>query len=107
VGLIAHYEFENNANDSSGNVNHGTEIGGITYADGLLGQAASFNGADSYIEVPDSSSLEFTNTITVNAWVNVSADTDRYLANVHYEKRGTRTAFKRSPIITNYCYLSV
>jgi hypothetical protein len=24
-GLVAHYEFEGNANDSSGNGNHGTE----------------------------------------------------------------------------------
>ncbi len=28
-GLVAHYEFEGNANDSSGNNNHGTEHGGV------------------------------------------------------------------------------
>jgi len=48
-GLVAHYEFEGNANDSSGNENHGTEHGGVTYTDGVIGQAGSFDGVDDYI----------------------------------------------------------
>jgi len=38
-GLVAHYEFEGNANDSSGNGNHGTEHGGVSYVDGVIGKA--------------------------------------------------------------------
>jgi len=49
-GLIAHYEFEDNADDSSGNNNNGAEYGGVTYTDGIIGKAASFDGVDSYIE---------------------------------------------------------
>ena len=41
-GLVAHYEFEGDTNDSSGNGNHGTEHGGVSYVDGVIGQAGSF-----------------------------------------------------------------
>ncbi|NWF67389.1 MAG: LamG domain-containing protein, partial [Campylobacterales bacterium] len=48
-GLVAHYEFEGNANDSSGNGNNGTEYGGVGYVDGVIGKAGSFDGMDNYI----------------------------------------------------------
>jgi hypothetical protein len=49
-GLVAHYEFEGNANDSSGNGNHGTEHGGVSYVDGVIGKAGSFDGVDDWID---------------------------------------------------------
>jgi len=36
-GLVAYYEFEGNANDSSGNGHNGTEYGGVTYVSGING----------------------------------------------------------------------
>ena len=48
-GLVAHYEFEGNANDSSENGDHGTEHGGVGYTDGVIGKAGSFDGIDDYI----------------------------------------------------------
>ena len=50
-GLVAHYEFEGNAKDSSGNGNNGIEHGGVGYVDGVIGKAGSFDGVDDYIEV--------------------------------------------------------
>jgi len=51
AGLVAHYEFEGNANDSSGNGRHGTPVGGATFALGQSGQALSLDGVDSYVAV--------------------------------------------------------
>lgn len=67
-GLIAYYGFEGNANDSSGNGNHGTEYGGINYLDGKIGKAAMFDGENTYISVADNSSLRL-NIFTITAWV--------------------------------------
>jgi len=50
-GLVAHYEFEGNANDSSGNKHNGTAHGGVTYTDGVIGKAANFDGDDDWIEL--------------------------------------------------------
>ena len=50
-GLVAHYEFEGNADDSRGNGNDGTENGGVTYVDGVIGKAGSFDGVNDYIKV--------------------------------------------------------
>ncbi len=43
-GLVAHYPLDGNAQDASGNGNHGTANGGLTYGDGAVDQAASFDG---------------------------------------------------------------
>jgi len=67
AGLVAHYEFEGNANDSSGNGNNGTEYGGVSYVDGVIGQAGSFDGVDDYIAIPfDAIDQE----LSISFWMN-------------------------------------
>ncbi len=46
-GLVAHYQFENNLLDSSGNGNNGTATGTPAYAAGQAGQAINLGGAAS------------------------------------------------------------
>lgn len=46
----AWYKFENNADDSEGGFNNGT-ASNVTYSAGKVDQAASFNGATSYVDV--------------------------------------------------------
>ena len=53
TGLIAHYPLNGTADDASANVNHGIENGGLDYVDGVQGLAASFDGADDYIDLPN------------------------------------------------------
>jgi len=59
------------ATDLSGNGNHGTVS--ATRAEGKFGQAVQFDGVDDAIRVQHSSSLVFSNAITVEAWVNLDA----------------------------------
>lgn len=73
-GLGAYYPFDGNANDSSGNGNHGTEVG-VNLANDRNSNANSayfFDGQDHYINVPASSSVQPQNAISVAAWVNTS-----------------------------------
>jgi len=50
--LIAYYPFNGDVNDESGNDNHGSIIGEISYPDGELnGAAALFTGMDDYVEI--------------------------------------------------------
>src|SRR6185436_16603858 len=73
TGLIARYTFDGNANDVSGNNNHGTLVGGITLTTDRFGganRAYSFNGSNSYISVPASATLNSPTTgCTQAAWV--------------------------------------
>ena len=68
---VAHYSFDGNTNDSSGNGNNGT-LTGATYTAGPSGQAISFNGNQS-VAVPNSSSLQLSGDFTVSAWFNLDA----------------------------------
>ena len=52
-GLIAYYPFDGNANDMSGNMNDGTEFGGVTYNDGIMDLAVNLDGINDYIDVPN------------------------------------------------------
>src|SRR3972149_9527659 len=60
-GLAGYWPLNGNADDESGNNNHGTEYGGITYITGKRGLAANFNGVDGRITT--SSSTGFNNII--------------------------------------------
>jgi len=64
-GLVAHYEFEGNAKDSSGNDNNGTEHGGVSYVDGVIGKAGSFDGVDDRIKI-NNDVLDGLNLFTIN-----------------------------------------
>ena len=68
--LVAYYPFNGNANDESGNGNDGTEVGGVSYQEGICGTGAEFDGIDDYLTVPISSSLSsITNQATIAMFV--------------------------------------
>jgi hypothetical protein len=76
-GLVAFYPFSGNANDASGNGNDGTVNGATLTSDrfGNENKAFSFNGAaygsnsNSYILVPNSSSLQVGSALSISIWV--------------------------------------
>src|ERR1039457_1622522 len=74
TGIVSWWKAELNANDQTG-LNNGTTINGASYAPGKIGEAFSFNGANQYVFVPNSPSLNVTNQFTLQAWVNPSSMT--------------------------------
>jgi hypothetical protein len=68
-GLVAYYSFDGNANDASGNGNHGTLFGGIVFVGGKTGLAAQFDGSDDYITAANHPSLDLTASFTLLAWI--------------------------------------
>jgi methionine-rich copper-binding protein CopC len=72
TGLVGEYGFNDGTgttlSDSSGDKNNGT-ISNATWVAGLSGSALSFNGANSWVTIPNSASLQLTNAMTLEAWV--------------------------------------
>jgi hypothetical protein len=75
TGLVAYFPFGGNANDASGNGNNGTVSNATLTSDrfGNANSAYSFNGANAYIDVPDSTSLHISSNFTLSAWIYQSA----------------------------------
>src|SRR5262249_31493972 len=71
-GLVSWWKGEGNANDAADG-NSGTLYGGVTFANGEVGQSFSFNGSTAHVRVPDQPNLRFTNGLSVEAWINPSA----------------------------------
>ena len=73
-GLVGYWSFTGNANDVSGNGNNGTNNGATLTTDrfGNANSCYSYNGVSSYINVPNSVSLQFNGGITISTWVNAS-----------------------------------
>ncbi|MCD4722047.1 MAG: PKD domain-containing protein [Desulfobacula sp.] len=76
-GLVAYYPFNGNANDESGNGNHGTEQGGVALTIDRFGNtnsAYSFDGVDDKIEVLHNSILNFgEGDFSIGLWVKGSS----------------------------------
>ncbi|MFH1656921.1 MAG: LamG-like jellyroll fold domain-containing protein [bacterium] len=76
--LVGEWKFDDGADptrDSSGNGNNGDLVGFTTpgWTDkGIFGQALEFDGIDDYINCGSSTSLNITDEITIEAWVNMS-----------------------------------
>jgi len=66
-GLVAHYSFENNVLDLSGNGNHGVNNGAI-FVDGKSGKALKFDGNDYATLVGSNVLMPDPKSWTISAW---------------------------------------
>ena len=73
VGLVAEYSFNEGVgttvSDASGNSNHGIVSGASWSTLGKYGGALSFDGVNDWVTINDSASLDLTNGMTLEAWV--------------------------------------
>lgn len=70
-GLVAYYPFNGNANDESGNNNHGKINGASFVSDkfGNPGKALNFDGFDNSVEIPSSPSINITGSLSISCWI--------------------------------------
>ena len=77
--------------------NHnGTLFGGLNPAsedNGTVGKGYGFDASSTYIEVPDSASLDITDTITISAWIYPKDLTTQYFAIVDKYYDGVKLAY--------------
>ncbi len=81
-GLVAYYPFDNDVHDASGNFNNGLIGGSVAFVSGIVGNGAKFNGIRSagggqvpdHVLVPNSTSLQFTNAMTISYWVRIDGN---------------------------------
>src|SRR5262249_10905385 len=76
-GLVAQYSFDEGSGtavaDSSGNGNNGTIQNGTWSTAGKYRGALQFNGSSTLVSIPDAATLDLTNGMTLEAWVNASS----------------------------------
>ncbi|CAN2042182.1 hypothetical protein GMMP15_720036 [Candidatus Magnetomoraceae bacterium gMMP-15] len=80
-GLVGYYPFNNNANDESGNDNHGATNGVTLTADrhGNPNSAYSFDGKDDFIEINDVDQFKFSNeSFSYAVWVQIKDNENIY-----------------------------
>lgn len=72
--LQAFYPFNSNTDDESGNGNSPTFSSVSSAADryNIENSAVALNGLDTYIQIPHSTSLDFTGEISLSVWINPS-----------------------------------
>lgn len=72
-GLIAHYPFDGDANDASGN-GHNGKLSGVTLVKdrlGVPGKAYKFDGEDDYVRIPFDPAFNAP-SVTLAAWVKLT-----------------------------------
>ena len=86
---MAHYPFDGNASDMSGNGNHGTVNGASLGTDrhGVIGKAYSFDGADDWVE--STNIVSAYNKFTYSAWFSASYGTGNNLRTIVSKPRSS------------------
>jgi caspase domain-containing protein/concanavalin A-like lectin/glucanase superfamily protein len=67
--LAAYYPFNGNANDDSGNGQHGIEYGGVRYKKGKIGKAIYFDGIKGYVKTSYHPVFNKEDPFTISMWV--------------------------------------
>jgi len=78
AGVIAHWNFENNAEDQVGSYDASATIA-VTYTDSrntAAGKAATFDGDATIIEIPNGDQLINTQNFTISFWVKTNSTHD-------------------------------
>ncbi len=76
-GLVGSWSLDGNGSDQSGLGNNGTTAGTTSYVTGKNDQALGVSGSGRLV-VPDNSSLDITDAITLSAWIQPSAKGTQY-----------------------------
>jgi N-acetylneuraminic acid mutarotase len=71
-GLVSWWTANNTGADVMG-LNNATLYNGTTYAAGEVGQAFSFDGSSTRVEVADSTSLAFAASLTIEGWIKLNS----------------------------------
>jgi hypothetical protein len=86
--MMGWWTGDGNANDISGNINHGTLQGGATYGSGKVANAFTVINAADYVTVPNHTSLNFgTLNFSIDAWVKTTDSTS--VLNIVDKRTGT------------------
>ena len=67
--------------------NHGTNVGGVTYTQGVVGTAFQFDGTSKSISLPNDS-LNFTGDFSISLWINTSGGSSMLIGNTTVATQG-------------------
>ncbi|MBX9578643.1 MAG: LamG domain-containing protein [Chthoniobacterales bacterium] len=105
TGLVGYYPFNGDANDHSGNGNHGTPHFVTAAADrfGNINNAYSFDGSSSYVEVTNGNAFNFVNDLSLSMWVN-PASSQGGLTQILSQVDNSVGWFIQQNYVSNYFY---
>jgi len=87
--LVAFYPLDNDANDASGNNNHGMPSGDPQFVVGMIGGALEFDGVDDHVDCGNDPSLDITGPIAIGAWVYPTGSGSSTLPRIVDKSNGT------------------
>jgi hypothetical protein len=94
TGLQAEYQFEGNANDSSGKGHNGTLQGDPLFVAGEVGQAISLDGVDDYVNVDDYKGILDGGAFSITAWIKSTSTGDNTIVCWGSSTNGQRVDFR-------------
>jgi hypothetical protein len=94
AGMVGHWQFEGNFNDSSGNNGHGTPFGSPAFEAGKVGQAINLRGANDYVEITGYKGILGPNDFSITAWVKSTSTGDVTMVCWGTQAGGQRVDFR-------------
>ena len=94
-GLVGYWPFNGNANDESGNGNHGTVYGAILTNDRFGANNKAYHFNFNWIIVPGNN-FNFTNNMSVNIWYKIDTNTPLNSDNIAFVSKHISASFEGS-----------
>lgn len=93
-GLALHWALNTTAiTDISGNGANGVANGNLAVVTGKFGQALRFNGTDAYVTAPGVSSVSFSHSLSLSAWINTTNGSRTEAIFSKYEAAGREAGY--------------
>ncbi len=86
-GLVSYWSAENTSIDVKDG-NDGIMRGGMVFSNGAVGKAFNFDGANRYVEVPDSANLSLTGPLTLEARIKLNSNSTQQAIIEKYDVPG-------------------
>ncbi|CAG0929312.1 hypothetical protein TFLX_01247 [Thermoflexales bacterium] len=103
ANMVSWWPGDEDAIDLMGS-NNGVTQNGVTFAPGMVRSAFQLDGVDDYVAVPDASSLQIANALTVDAWIKPSSLLQAYAPLVKKPGTGNNSGYALEFLFNNVTF---
>ncbi|HNX01116.1 MAG TPA: LamG domain-containing protein [Candidatus Cloacimonadota bacterium] len=104
IGNLAHWRYDSNLLDSSGNNNNGTGYSNRYKNNAVGGSSLDLNGSSAYVTIPDSPTLDMPVNFSWTVWANWNSNPNGYVPIMEKQSLPSNTTYRNEASYSLWTY---